>query len=383
VIDVVEREILEATRLGRTSTVGRLAASLVRAAGSWPWRAVGEHVESLLDRLAALESFVSGDVDAHARLLAARAVGACYDPDPRVPDELSRRALELADTTGDPEVMADALLGRVLTYVGVAAHAEECEELIARLQSLPRAGDVDDVIAHSVMTMSRTLIGDVAGAEKHLRLGIAGCDLLRLPVLRVQLRWMEVGVVAWRQGPDAAMDSHAAAVQAHGATELYESGFDQMSLMMLRWEQGRLDEMPPYEGFEEESWRAAIAAARGEVDIAELAVRERIADTSPMVWASLGHLVLVGHVVADLGLDAHVERMLQILTPHSGRLAMVGQGPILGPVDLVLGRLHQLAGDLVTARSFGDSGRELCLRNGSTWWAERCLELTGPGRPRA
>jgi hypothetical protein len=272
----------------------------------------------------------------------------------------------------------------VLTYVGVADHAEECEQLLARLLALPRArADADSVIAHSAQTMSRALIGDVAGSEEQLRLGIAGSDLYRLPVIRVQLRWMEVGITAWREGPDAAMAKHQTAAAAHERTDLYEVGFSSMALMMLRWEQGRLAEEPPFAfELEQSVWLAARAAEVGDVEEAERFVAARLADVGPLVWASLGHLVVLSHVVADLALAAYADQLIEILTPRSGRLGIVGQGPILGPVDLALARLHDLVGNDAVARELAESGRELCLRNGNTSWAERCETLTGPGRAR-
>ena len=380
VLQMVDERVTEALHRGRPATVGRLSGALLRAYGTWPWVAFGAESVQLAHRLASLEEFVARDVASHARLLAAVAVGLCYDTDARLPDDASTRGLALAERTGDPDVIADALLGRVLTYVGVADHAEECEALLERMLALPRVrADADTVFAHSARTMSRTLLGDLAGAEEHLRLGIAGSDLYRLPVIRVQLRWMEVGVTAWREGPDQAMAKHAAAAAAHARADLYEVGFTTMAMMMLRWQQGRLADEPPYAyDLEQHVWRAARAAQVGDVEEAEHRVAARLAEPGPMVWASLGHIVVLAHVVADLGLTAYAEQLIELLTPRSGRLAIVGQGPILGPVDLALARLHDLTGDADTALRLAASGRELCLTNGNTWWAERCETLTGP-----
>ena len=41
VLDVVDTELVDAVRAGRTSTAGRLAATLLRAAGTWPWVTFG------------------------------------------------------------------------------------------------------------------------------------------------------------------------------------------------------------------------------------------------------------------------------------------------------------------------------------------------------
>ena len=377
-LDVVDAGILDAQRTGRTASAGRLAASLVRAAGTWPWVTFGQDPGPVLTRLSGLTPFVAYDPAARARVLAAQAVGHCYDDEPGVPENFSTLALELAESTGDPEVLADALLGRVLTYVGVASHAHECEELLARLTALPRArGEVDAVTAHSVMTMSRILSGDVVGAQEHLRLGVAGADLLRLPTVRVQLRLMEVGLVQWRQGPQAALAKVAEAVAAWKRIELYEAGFAEVTTLLLAWDSGTLADQPESEGpdFEPVVWAAARAAARGHRARAAALVDERLAQRGPVLWHTLAHETVLAHLVADLELTRHVEDLLARLGPHAGRLAGLGQGPIAGPVDLALARLHQLAGDRDAALTLAVSARNLAERNGGARWAERCEAL--------
>ena len=53
-------------------------------------------------------------------MLAALAVGHCYHPDPSVAAGHLDRAEQLAESTGDPDVIADVLMGRLITYSGVA-----------------------------------------------------------------------------------------------------------------------------------------------------------------------------------------------------------------------------------------------------------------------
>ena len=112
VLDVVDTELLASVRSGHTSTAGRLAATLLRSAGTWPWVTFGAYPGPVLDRLRSVQPFVEGGyLAAHARVLSALAVGTCYELDPSVPEDLSNRALELAEAAEDPEVLADALLG--------------------------------------------------------------------------------------------------------------------------------------------------------------------------------------------------------------------------------------------------------------------------------
>ena len=121
VYELVDSEIRDAVGAGRLRSVGLLCSVLTRSAGAWPWAAFGENPGPLLATLQAAEPAMHDDPAAHARLLATLAIGSCYDPDGRVPDRLSRSAIELAERLGDPDVLADTLLGRCLTFSGVAA----------------------------------------------------------------------------------------------------------------------------------------------------------------------------------------------------------------------------------------------------------------------
>jgi hypothetical protein len=85
--------------------------------------------------------------------------------------------------------------------------------------------------------------------------------------------------------------------------------------------------------------------------------------------------VVLAHLVADLEMRDRVGELLARLTPHSGELASMGQGPIAGPVDLALARLHRLAGDRDAARSHARSARDLAERNGGPRWVERGAAL--------
>ncbi|WP_169741735.1 BTAD domain-containing putative transcriptional regulator [Nocardioides aequoreus] len=378
----VEQELLDAVRAGRSSTVGRLAGSLVRSAGTWPWVAY-DLVGGLPDRLAALEPAVVGDHAAHARLLGALAAGRCYDLDPEVPRDLARRALALAERVDDPQVLADVVVGCASAIVGVAGRAEECEALLDRLDGLEHdSADVDRVIAAGSRQMTRFLLGDVAGTEEQLHQGVLACDLLRLPLLRVQMRWCAAGLAMWSEGPHGRVEQLVAeAGEAHRRPELYVPGFAELARTILLWQQGRLLEQPLLTHLEPTTWRAVRAAAAGDVAEADRLVAARLAEPRRLVWITLGHLVALAHAVADAGLTHHVPELLERLAPFSGTLSIIGQGGVTGPVDLPLARLHRLLGDSAAAERLADAARELCLRNGGTTWAVLCEQLRGPSTP--
>lgn len=242
VLDVVDAGLLDAVRRGRLDSAGRLAAALLRTSGSWPWAVYGDDPAPLLARLAGLETLVAADPAAHVRVLAALAVGSAYDPDGSVPDLLSRRAIELAERIGDDEALADALLSRALVFSGIAERAAESVELLNRLATVPHASaQIDEVIAHGLLYLAKTELGDPGSAE-HVRLGALGSDLLRLPASRVQFRWAQGSLALWRDDDlSTAEEIYHHAFALHRETELYESGAYHLALLALWWEQGRLD----------------------------------------------------------------------------------------------------------------------------------------------
>ncbi|SEP57670.1 BTAD domain-containing putative transcriptional regulator [Microlunatus flavus] len=387
-LDLVESSLAEVQATGTTATVGRLCSALLRSAGAWPWTSGGDDPLPLLGRLASLERFVEPDPVARVRLLAAMGVGQGYNPDPRVADGLTRGALALAEEVGDVEALADALVGRILTYVGVASHAEECEALLARLHALDHAQrDVDGVLLHTVSTMSRTLLGDVAGAERHLAAGAAEADRLRLRLLRAQLRWAEFGLATWHGAGDAQhlLDG---AIEAHRRTELYELGIFELATNLLGLDTGHVVEWPQaFQVREDLTWAAVRAAFAGDRDRADALVAERLTVQVPTVWLTLGHLTVLANVVADLGLVHHAPALVEQLLPDRHHLAMVGQVASCGPVALPLARLSTVLGDVDAAAADLALAEDMVARNQGGPVSLRCalarfeLDLARGGQP--
>jgi DNA-binding SARP family transcriptional activator/DNA polymerase III delta prime subunit len=346
VLEVVDAGIEEAVRLERTGTVGRLAAALLRSSGAWPWVAYGADPGPVLARLAGVEGFVAADPAALARVRAALAVGSCYDPDPGVPDGLSRSAIALAEGLGDPDVLADTLLGRAIRFSGVWTHAEEVLELLGRLRDLEhRNARVDVAIAHDLASMMRFLLTDFEGAEAEVAAGIAAADQLRLPIVRTQLRWMEGALAQWHGDFEEAERQNRRAYEVHKRTELYGFGTWEFASGAMAWDRGTLAEMETPGEAEPVAWEAAIAAARGEDEKAAADVNAWLDRGGPVVWNTLAHQVLIAHVACDLGMTDAATRLLERLEPARGRIANIGQCGGMGPVALVLGRLRRTLGD--------------------------------------
>ena len=353
VLDVVEAAVLDAVRNSRISSAGRLAATMLRTSGSWPWAVYGSDPSLLLARLEGIEPLVRHDAAAHARVLATLAVGSCYDPDPAVPDQLSARAITLAEELKDDDVLADAILARALTFAGVASRSRESIALLTRLSALPhQMSQIDDVLTHSLLSMPTLTLADTTAAAEHVRLGAVGSDLLRLPVARAQLRWAEGTLEQWRGQDLTAVESlYDHAYFLHQQTELYTGGVHDVAILALRWEQGRLSEAADLGSGNVglAAWvGAVVSAARNDHNADELIAAE-IARVEPPVWTTLGRLVMLAHATADRGLSEQATVLLGRLQPFVDCIANIGQVGVVGPVALALARLSALLGDVAAA----------------------------------
>ncbi|UQX86886.1 AAA family ATPase [Jatrophihabitans telluris] len=367
VLDVLDAALIEALRAGRTESVGRLAANLLRVSGSWPWPVYGSDPAPLMVTLSGLDGVLRDDPAARARVLAVTAIGRCYDPDPSVPDDLSRRAIELAEQTGDDAVLADALLGRALTYAGVASRSAESIELCDRLATLKHeTAAADDVLRRNIATMALLNLGRTTECAEFVQIATVGADVLRLPINRVQLRWAEAALAQWQGDLPRAAELYERAELAHRRTELQQAGTFELAQLSLLWDQGRLDELPgpvPSNPMVSQWTRAAAAAATGSPEGDE-ALAVEVRRFEPEVWTSHGRWALLAHCVADRGLCELAPPLLAALAPVRDCVAAFGQCGVLGPVALAMARLSRLLGDLVTARNHLDRAFAVAQRSG-------------------
>lgn len=386
VLGSVERFLVEAMRAGRTTTVGRVASALLRASGGWPWLAPGDDPGGLLIHLQRAVAIADTDGGAGARVLAALAVGHCYHPDPSLAARYLDRAEDLAEAVGDEEVIADALMGRLITYSGVATRSREILDWQTRLNALQHSRFREDrVIAHSVCTMAAMDLGDVGGAEAHLRAGIEGSEELQLPVLRAQLRWMEAVLAVWRGDFAEAHRHHGIAAHVHEQTELYGAGSGLMAEVSLLRETG--GEIDP-------AWRELAATpetgGQGMVDLvnaalltvsvgpdvvpaAEALLAGWCADPDrPYVWTTLGNAVLLAHLAADCGLTRYAAPLLADLEPFVDRIGVIGQVGVAGPAALATARLRAMIGDTAGARDDLAIATTLAARTGGAPSLLRC-----------
>lgn len=402
VLDSVQRYLGEALRTGRAASAGRVASALLRASGGWPWLAPGHDPGELLALLGRAATLSEGQPASAARVLPALAVGHCYHPDHRVAEDLLDRAERLAEETGDPDVLADVLMGRLITFSGVATASRETLQWVQRLNSLGHKRSREDaVIAHSVATMAAMNLGDVAATRRHVEAGIAGSEELQLPVLRAQLRWMEAVLAMWIGDFAEAARHHAIAAHVHEQTELYEAGSGLLATASLVRERGGPvgADLAAVKASRETGGQGMVGVVRTALLTLESGPQARAEAVARLqkwvrsstgrghIWTTLGHHALLAHMAADHGLEEFAEPLLTQLDPFRDRIAVLGQVGMAGPVALATARLHALRGD--TRRALADVAvaREIAERSAAVPTLLRCrlleCQLAEPSADRA
>jgi DNA-binding SARP family transcriptional activator/nucleoside-triphosphatase THEP1 len=385
VVETVHRHLLEALRTGRTATAGRLASALLRVSGGWPWLAPGVDPGALLTVLHEAAQATTTDPAAEARIRAALAVGHCYNPDPEVAAALLARSLELAQGTDDPEILADALMGHLITYSGVATLSRQTLDWVQQLTTLRHRGIREDtVIAHSVATMAAMNLGDLPATIAHLKAGIEGSEQLQLPVLRAQLRWTEAQLALWHGDFAETERHHGIAAAVHEQTELYEAGSGMLAAASLIREKGRIPEagllsreVPDVggEGMVGVVQVALQAVRDGDRDTAVDMVRRGIGRAHAHTWMSLGYNVLLAHLCADHDLSDSAPALLEALDPFRDRIAVIGQVGLAGTVAYATARLRALLGESEVAQADLDQAVTIGERTGGAPSLLRCRLL--------
>nr|WP_193044032.1 BTAD domain-containing putative transcriptional regulator [Mycolicibacterium baixiangningiae] len=400
VLDTVTEQLGAAVRSGRAATAGRLASALLRASGGWPWLAPGHDTGALLSLLERAAVMAEADPAAGARVLAALAVGHCYHSDAGVSAGHLERAAQLADATGDRDVVADVLMGRLITYSGVAVYSRQTLEWAAELNGLGHSRSREDsVIAHSVATMAAMNLTDIDLTERHLREGISGSEELRLPVLRAQLRWMEAVLAVWRGDFAEAERHHRIAADVHEQTELYEAGSGLVAAVTLIREKGR-PVAPDWPGLRADVesggqgmvglvHTALLTVGSGDEARAQALMRLQEWQAAPYrahVWTTLGHATLLAHLACDYGLAEFAPALLERLVPFADRISEIGQVGVVGPVALATARLHALLGDRNGALADLAAAEDIAARTQGAPSLLRCrllrCELSAPGPQR-
>ncbi|OBC07847.1 hypothetical protein A5788_14810 [Gordonia sp. 852002-50816_SCH5313054-c] len=397
VLEMVGERLTDAMRSGSPQTAGRLASTLIRSGGGWPWVAPGTETGPLQDILTTVGEFTDGDAASSARVLGALAVGTCYNRDAAIPATLLARAEVLARRLGDSDVLADVMVARLLTYSGVADRAQEAVALGVAIRELPHASSaLDEVIVDSVLSMATMTLGDLDAAERHLRRGIVGSERMRLPILRAQLRWMEAAIAVWHGEFDRARTHFETAYAVHQQTQLYVAGSGALAMMAMATQEGMfeqiVDDVLGIDGSDRLEWVrsvvsgapgnsvatllasgvATVAGIHGDVDLAITMIDAWLGEREPMMWTSLAQAVILAGVVVELELTNRAEPFIEYLGRFTRCIATVGQVGCIGPVDLALAELYFLIGDDDAAIEALGRARELSETQASTPGVLRC-----------
>jgi tetratricopeptide (TPR) repeat protein len=345
-----------------------------------------ETAQLLQDALAAIDEH---DLSRRAALLG---VLACYrafsEGDGVAADPLSREAIAVARSSGDPEVLADVLAWRAQVQVlqGSADVAEQ-EAMLAELATLPRGvwhlrygrqGKLDRLAA-----IVRLRVGDLAGfdaaLERVARLGEESQD-----------RFLLAHAATWR-GLRALLDGRLDEVEDHAAEMLRSAGDDPNVgfsygelLFNLRWVQGRLEEIRPAllaaleQATDRDVLRVALALVLMELNepdearvlLDEIAAAGITGGPGGLGWSAT--LAALAEVSARLGETQHAHDLSIALAPYAGQLIVAGWGTVcLGAADRYLAMLAATCGQLSDAERLFESALTLEQSIGSRPLATR------------
>jgi hypothetical protein len=183
---------------------------------------------------------------------------------------------------------------------------------------------------------------------------------------------MEGTLATWRGDFDDARRHYEIGTRVHLQTELYYAGSAGLAKLSLRREAEGLAEADSTGTFDPVPWDAAIAAARGDFATADRRLTEWLDALGPWIWITLGHVVLLAETAVEAGLSHHAPRLLAMLDPYAGQLAVVGHIGVINTVDLARGRLLTLMGKTGRARVVLQHALEQAEATGGSPTARRC-----------
>jgi DNA-binding SARP family transcriptional activator/tetratricopeptide (TPR) repeat protein len=305
--------------------------------------------------------------------------------EPERAEALGQEAISIARTSDDRSALAAALIGRwyaVRRPDGLEERVQLVNELLnlcetlhdrdlslqaesLRARDAAETGDVEEL---SVAITEHAKLADQSkqpGHQLHSRAYRATRALIRGRFNEVEslaAEVIELGMLA--QSPGA----------LHYST---------VELIVLRWEQGRIDEVEEplrelYERTGTPIWRAGLALMATERDDLTQARAELKALTAnrcaalPFDGSWLAALTFLSMACAMLEDSGRASELFELLEPYRGRTAVVGAGAAcLGPVSETLGLLATVRGDEPAAMDLFEEAAAMSRRAGSEPWRAR------------
>jgi DNA-binding SARP family transcriptional activator len=372
-------------RAARIASAGGDAGALARAAlgfcgGEWerfgaPDPDAGQLLKSALD---------AGPEEAalQAKLTARLAEVVHSVGDEARGEELGQKALQIARTSKDRSALAAALIGRwyaMLSPDGLQERQRLTEELLALCESI-RDRDLS-LQAQTLRARVAAETGDMveldAAIDEHGKLA----DQSKQPGNKLQShayrasRAMITG--RFEEAEELAAEVIELGMMAQSPAALHYSAVE---LIMLRWEQGRLEEVEEplrelYKRADAAVWRAALARfysetrdhAKARPQLDALGADRFAAIPFDGNWlAAMSFLALSCAELAD---SAMAGALFEQLEPYRNRFVVVGKvAACLGPVSQFLGVLAAARGDRDAAVTLLEQAAESSGAVGSEPW---------------
>lgn len=382
-------DLLTAARLAHeTGDIERLVRAAV--ANNRGWYSSIDDVDR--DRVAVIEAAlaqVPADADRRyqpdrSRLLSLWAMENVRDPSRR--DDVLRRSdesIRLAETLDDPALLGEIMCHRYSVLYATLSNPMRTFEFAQRLDEFAQARLDPDLQLKSAIAVAQSamMLGDYTSADRAL----GRSEQLAIELAHPPRSWLVGTWIATRM----AMRGDVDAAQER-ATEVFEMGtafgeadaftFFAGQLFVFHHMVGRLPEL--IEAIEEQvatltdqipAWRAAYALALTMADRrpeARAIVDDfRAADFGglPVDVLYLHGLSYLSEAVTVMGYRDAAERLYEMLLPYE---TMVASNATIdaGPIDLRLGSLAALMGDVDAARRHLRSAESFCRANDAASW---------------
>jgi len=308
------------------------------------------------EALAALGPAASGlRVQVLARLALQRAL---WEGEAPAGSAVAEEALRLARTLGEPGALHTALFARAVTLMG-SHHVDERRRLGEELMAMAGGLSSPRLLLRGLRIRARAHLelGDIDGFDADFdRLHHEG---------RTQRDWLTLSEVARWRGLRALVDGRfddversAGEMLAFAGSEPNAPAAELCQRFFLRRERGRLEDTPAIaqEGIARfptvVAFQALLALALADTGALDDARRlfdrltaDDLADL-PRDFTWPASLTLLSMVCAALGDASRAGVLLDLFTPHSGHLAVIGWGDVCaGAVDRFLGQLEAVRGN--------------------------------------
>jgi AAA ATPase domain len=352
----VERAVHLGQRLGRWDLVAR-AASIVNGAGVWSWREHGVRDDAFIEVLTEATKHV--DDPERARLLAALQMEHYYGWDSSVADRIGAESVEVARACGDPDLLVEVLLVRIIATWG-PERAPLRLELIDEVLAFEPVGE----LRVYVLFQLGTALYEVFEPER----ADAAMQQCADEALTMRHTGVEIPLAWWRFARARDLDDPAAQELGNRAFELhrnsgYIAGVELECLVAVRGNEpgARVpDEVLDLVRDASPGLRAMVAHAA--LEAGDPATAYGLLGEPAPPGAS-EYSVLAGHcltvlVLAETGTPEEVKEALTRIEAYAGQAVNYGTVDHLGSVDHFLARGYAALGD---ARALEHAERAVVL----------------------